>query len=78
MKAAAITGVFMILISLFGWFCFCEGQVDVRRSTVVRTGSPYYEGIFYGTCAWIGTVEACAADGRKDSHGYPLNPYARR
>ena len=40
---------------------FTNGQADVRRSTVVTVGAPYYRGVHYGECAIIGGWQACAA-----------------
>jgi hypothetical protein len=66
-----------IIVAVFvaGCLGFCFGQSDVRGTTVVRLGGPYYRGVYFGTCAWVSwtdKIEACATGGRIDERGNPL------
>jgi hypothetical protein len=62
-----------VLCSLFA---YTLGQSSVRKTTTVQSGTPYYDGVFYGECAWDGepwhSRQFCATDATKDKHGYPL------
>lgn len=74
-KSGAVAAVTVALLFLSWCVAFSYGQADVRRSTVVRLGSPYYHGNYYGKCAWIGRpgeTQACATDGRTDEYGRPI------
>jgi hypothetical protein len=45
------------------------GRTDLMTHTVVRHGTPYYSGVFFGQC--FGQFEYCAADSRQKYDGSP-------
>jgi hypothetical protein len=53
-------------LALWGLIAYQLGQSSVRMTTVVRSGEPYYQGLFYGKCAWSGepgrSYQFCATD----------------
>lgn len=62
--AGMLFGVVLVAFSL--------GEVTVRRTTIVRSGSPFYEGVYYGECARENNKTYCATDRTTDKNGYPL------
>ena len=58
---------FLGLAALADYYAgYVHGQISVRENTVVRVGSPYYRGEFFGKCLWEGTgdqrAQYCATD----------------
>jgi hypothetical protein len=64
------------ILALLCIVSFTLGQSSVRRTTIVRSGVPYYDGVFYGECAWDGepgrSRQFCATDITHDKNGLPL------
>ena len=47
--------VLVIVVNVTSYqFGYAIGRSSVHRATVVRSGSPYYRGNYYGECAWSG------------------------
>jgi hypothetical protein len=68
-----LAGALILYLALLA--AFTSGQADVRGNTVVEFGSPFYTGVFHGTCQtelyFNGQRgNACATDGRRDKNGY--------
>jgi hypothetical protein len=55
---------------------FLIGQSNMKQSTVVKFGEPFYRGVHFGECAWLGepwhSPQACATDKRRDEMGHPI------
>lgn len=56
--SATITGALLAAYAVGHQF----GVVDERKGIVVRSGSPYYGGEYFGECERVGNVEYCATD----------------
>lgn len=65
MKIVLVIGAAAVLF-ISHFLAFTAGQSSVRRATVVRSGEPYYTGVFFGECAWSAvpwkSIQFCATD----------------
>jgi hypothetical protein len=54
----------LLVLSLFMSYLitYSQGQRSVRMATVVRSGSPYYRGIYFGECLSMDQTQFCATD----------------
>lgn len=62
-----ITWVPLVIASIVSYGL---GQYSVRMATIVESGFPYYNGVYFGKCAWSGepgkSREFCATDSNPD------------
>jgi hypothetical protein len=71
-----VTVGFVVVVALACLVSFQLGEAKVRRTTVVRSGYPNYDGVYYGECVWEGVPhfsrQFCATDATRDKAGQPL------
>lgn len=68
-------GIVIVFYAVSLLIAYGYGQLDVRKHTLVRFGSPFYDGVYYGTCQSEMVFDgrrgvACATDGRRNKDGY--------
>jgi hypothetical protein len=60
MKDAIMIVTGLCVWALTIWIGYTEGRASIMEHTVVRAEAPYYSGVFFGTCKYIGPLQACA------------------